>query len=363
MVNGLEIESVIENGVLVIRKKNVACKRRILFVMNYGMAQVFRLWQKGLYPGNHLWGCLELAQKGYEVILPEPVILKKWTKGAILAKRLKNDLVPTQMAMQLLGHDDIVYCAHNNLIWAPLAKSARLLKCKIVGQLFANEPLLFSSAYNGIIAHTLVAKKRISREFPEILSRHIPWGMDLDFFQPFPYEPRWVFSSGKTYRDFPVIFEAFRSIPSEVRILHSDFFAEIPDSVKIIDSKKLGDSIYPAIANEYYRFASMSLITLMPDDGHRHAPGVTNLLESMACGRPVIVSRTSALSDEIDVEKEGVGLFVPHSNAAELRKAVNGLLGDRELAGAMGMKGRSLCENYYNMDRFSEDLDSFFQTL
>jgi len=83
----------------------------------------------------------------------------------------------------------------------------------------------------------------------------------------------------------------------------------------------------------------------------------------MACGRPLIVTRTNALTSEIDVENSGIGLYVKPGDAGSLREAVKRLANEPEEAREMGQKGRKLCEECYNMDRFADDLHSFFEKL
>ena len=55
------------------------------------------------------------------------------------------------------------------------------------------------------------------------------------------------------------------------------------------------------------------------------ANGFTNLMEAMAVGQPVIVTRTGALPGEIDVEKAGCGIFVPPGNPDALAEAIDTL--------------------------------------
>ena len=125
------IRAAMEDGVLVLRGAADTPARRILYVNSYGMARAWRLWKEGLYPGNHLWGCLELTQMGYEILIPEPAA------GRGLRRRLKNDWHPARIAACRLKADDLVYCDHNVLLWTPFLKVLKTVKCKIVGLLFA----------------------------------------------------------------------------------------------------------------------------------------------------------------------------------------------------------------------------------
>lgn len=354
-----ELRATVEDGILVLRSVQGSPLRRILFVNNYGMAQAWRLWKYGVYPGNHLWGCLELARRGYEILLPEPVT------GRRIVKRLRNDWLPALIAARRLKTDDIVYCGHNVLLWTPLLKALKVVRCKIVGILFASEPLLFGNLYDGVIAHTPVAEENAAVRCPKALCAHISWGMDLDFFPSYSYEPRWFLSCGKTFRDFSVIAEAFNGLATAATIIHPrpDAIDPMPPNITMESARAIGEAVYAPLAHHYYRYSIATLLTLVPDPKRRHSAGLTNLFESMVCGRPVIVTRTSALMSEIDVENSGIGLYVNSCDASSLRQAVMRLTENAGEAREMGLRGRKLCEQYYNMDRFGAELHAFFEKL
>ena len=70
--------------------------------------------------------------------------------------------------------------------------------------------------------------------------------------------------------------------------------------------------------------------------------GVTTILEAMAMARPVICSSTVG---QMDVVVDGeTGRYVPPGDVAALRRAIEDLLADPDLAAAMGRRGRALVE-------------------
>ena len=80
-------------------------------------------------------------------------------------------------------------------------------------------------------------------------------------------------------------------------------------------------------------------------------------------GTTVIVTRTGALPTEIDVEKEGCGLFVPPNDDRALADAIDRISSDPEEARRMGERGRALCESHYNIVRYADQLHDFFNSL
>jgi glycosyltransferase involved in cell wall biosynthesis len=355
------IEESVEDGILVLRPRDPHAKpiRRIVFVSDYGQAAAWRLWKDGVYPGNHLWGCIELAIMGYEVLLPETA------SGHGIRKRLKNDWFPTLAAVRELRRDDIVFCSHNVLLWSPLFKALSLVKCKIVGFLYGREPLPLANRYDAIIAETPVALENAAHKYPRVRSEHISIGMDLDFFEMYPHDPRWMLSCGKTFRDFAVLADAFTDSDVPVKLLHPEpsSLPDMPTSVEVVSVADIGEGIYAPLAHHFYRYASATLITMTPDPTNRHCIGLTNVFESMASGRPFIATRTSAMTSEIDLASQPIGIFVDPADAGQLRAAAERLHRDPEDGLSLGRNGRRLCEDYFNVDRYANDLHRLFEDL
>jgi hypothetical protein len=349
-----------EGGLTILRGSDVAWNgRRVLYVNSYGMALAYRLWAAGAYAGHHLWGCLELARRGYEVLLPEP------PRDDSRCKRLLTDHVAARVARRL-SRQDVVYCAHNVLIWTPLLKVLRQVRCKVVGLLFAREALPLAGAYDGIIGLTPAACDHAARIAPGAARAHLGWGVELEQYPVHPYEPAFGLSCGKTFRDYEVVRQAFEGIDYPLNLIcpQTTDFAAMPSNVRIVSGGHADHSVsYTDLRDVYYRRAAFSLITIVPDPDERRAIGFTNLLESMALARPVIITATGALGREVDVEREGIGIYVEPGDAASLRAAVRRILDDPAEAAAMGRRGRELCDRRYTIDRYARDLEAFLGGL
>jgi glycosyltransferase involved in cell wall biosynthesis len=70
------------------------------------------------------------------------------------------------------------------------------------------------------------------------------------------------------------------------------------------------------------------------------------VLEAMACGTPVVASRTGALPDFLDDGRAGV--LVDAGDVPQLRRALADLLGDRDRARELGRIARTRCEARYD---------------
>jgi glycosyltransferase involved in cell wall biosynthesis len=94
-----------------------------------------------------------------------------------------------------------------------------------------------------------------------------------------------------------------------------------------------------------------------PDD----ASGFTNLLEAIACGRPVVMTRTGAL--DLTPAALGIGYDVAPSDAAGWIAALQILAQEPETALRMGIRAAELACDYFNLPRFEKDLVGYFLDL
>lgn len=345
---------------MVLSRADRPAYRRVLHVNNYGMAEAWRLWKRGDYPGQHLWGCIELARMGYEILLPEPVSGSGWRK------RLKVDLKPAFSYAPRVGSADVVYCSQNILLWTPMLKALGRVRACVVGLLYAHEALPLGRFYQGAIGMTPAGFRSAQRLAPRARHAHLGWGMDMAFYPNLPYQPEFVLSCGKTYRDFRVIADAFDEMDVSLKMICPSSVDDVPmpDNVERISRGEVDASVsYAELKEKYYRRALCVLISLQPDPDNQRAVGFTNLLEAMAMGRPVVVTRTGAIVDEIDVEKHGVGFFCEPGDARSMRSAINYLAEHPEEAEKMGRRGRQLCESHYNTDRYANGLHELFESL
>jgi glycosyltransferase involved in cell wall biosynthesis len=354
-----------EHGLVILSNRSPRTSRRVLYTNSYGGHQLWAKIKNGSVPPHHLWGCLELARRGYEVALAEPL-----PDFYLYRNPLPHDLRLLKPIKNWLGEDGVVYCGHNVLYWIPLLRILRAFRSHVVSNLFAREPLEWSRGHSGIIALTPAGAEQARRLAPHAKVAQLPWGVDLDYFPQIPYNPKYFLSCGITLRDHRTLSMAAARCRSKIRVICPGVPQDIswPANVDVtdggkgwnIDDKKVG---YNELLHDYYGECAASLIILKNDPIEYTAVGFTNLIEAMAMGRPVIVTRTGALPTEIDVEKVGCGLHVPPEDPAALAGAIQTLADDPERASAMGEAGRHLVETHYNIQRYSDGLHTFFESL
>jgi glycosyltransferase involved in cell wall biosynthesis len=167
---------------------------------------------------------------------------------------------------------------------------------------------------------------------------HIPLGIDADFFVPRPRtgENLVVSAGNDRHRDHDLLIRAVRTVP--------DARLEIATRLAVPDEVARPDLNEGQIRDLYAR-ASVVAIATTPNV---HASGLTVTLEAMACGRPVVIPDTPGLTDYVVPEE--TGLVYPVGDQDALAKCVQRLLGDEDLAVAMGRAGRRRVEQEFTTE-------------
>jgi glycosyltransferase involved in cell wall biosynthesis len=355
------------NGVLVLSPAHLKPFRRIIYVDSYGGRSMGERIKKGNVPPHHLRGCLELVRMGYEVALAEPVP-DNWR---FRRKPVPHDLAIVKLAFSWLRRDDIIFCGHNGLVWAPFLRSLGIVRCHVVSQLFGREELPLSRAHSGIIALTPDGAEQARKLAPNAKVAHLGWGADLAVFPKLPYNPEAFFSCGITLRDHRTMSLAAARSQHQFEIICHGLDASLvwPANVKVTDGgrgwnfedKKL---TYRDLLHKYYGRSAGSLLILQKHPFvETTVAGFTELIEIMAMGRPIIATRTLSLAGEIDIEQAGWGIFVPYESPEALAEAVDFLANKPQKAAEMGRCGRHLAESRYNIQRYANDLHNFFESL
>lgn len=81
------------------------------------------------------------------------------------------------------------------------------------------------------------------------------------------------------------------------------------------------------------------------------------ILESMACGCPIVATSVGAMPEMLDIEGENpCGICVPAKNVEELRNAITDLLDNPVKADAFGANARKRVNEQYAMPKVWEQL-------
>ena len=211
-----------------------------------------------------------------------------------------------------------------------------------------------------VIYHARIQESYYRECLPSLWERcrYVPIGVDQVYFRPQKAkEEDYIFCAvhrGLKSRDWPTLMEAFGKlhIPTELRIVgterarRSDLRGRrIPKNVRFYPFAPL-----PKLKD----FISRSKFAVLPLPYHAHSHGQLSLLESMAMGKAVIVSRVPGIIDYVEEGKTAV-LYEPY-NAEDLREKVEFLLNNPQEAKRIGKEARRAVELYYNEENMARGI-------
>ena len=186
----------------------------------------------------------------------------------------------------------------------------------------------------------------------------IAFHADCRFFRPIdeisavPRERKRVGAAGLEWRDYPTLLEVARQMPD------TDFYlaAASPWSKH---KNETSDATIPANVTvgrlDYNALRTMYLTSdcvAVPLYETDFQAGVTTILEAMACGRPVIVTRTTGQSDVVQDGENG--LYVPAGDVAALRSSIERVLDDGSLASALSVSAQNWVQTHASLELWSE---------
>ena len=185
----------------------------------------------------------------------------------------------------------------------------------------------------------------------------IPFHADSRFYQPMPGAliERRICSAGLELRDYPTLIEAVRGLDVEICLA-----AASPWSKR--KNETTDRSLPPNVSARSYPYRELrdlyasSRLVVVPLYENDFQAGVTTMLEGMAMGKAVIVSRTSGQSDV--VEHDVNGLYVPPGDPMALRTVILHLLDHPEEAERLGRAGRQTIESTMSLSRWVDRLES-----
>ena len=176
-----------------------------------------------------------------------------------------------------------------------------------------------------LIVHSRTQLPWLERNYPNLAARacYIPFGVDVDDFVPLdvPHE-RTIVSFGYAKRDFDTLCQAFASLPDSqgYRLLIigdtslSGSYAHCP-GIEFKPAQTL-PQLRQAIA------ASAAVALILPD--YPYSYGQMSVLQSMAMGKPLIVSDTASTHDYVS-DAPGV-MLVPVGDVDAVRRALEQMI-------------------------------------
>ncbi len=345
---------------------------RVLFANNYDMARARAGWRAGSYPAHHLYGTAGLGDAGlgsaFEVIdLP----FSRDDRAAYLTQLTRSqlgDLGQELAAIKARRHGAVVYgAAAQELRGLVALRAARAFSTPIVG-VFHSPPApggYRAAALRGFDrAIALSERTRQGMEAAGIAPERITvlaWGADLDFTGFGPRPPAAadapVVATGKTGRDMRTLLEALAAtgVPARVYGDRGELTraAAIPEGVSVrpvsVNDVPGAPLRYDETVTADLRSAALVAIPLSSTD---RLTGLTEVVDALACGRPMILTRTPYF--DFDIEAIGCGWWVDPGDVRGWSERLTAAIADRDRLDQMGRAGRAWAEQHLNAQLFGE---------
>lgn len=183
----------------------------------------------------------------------------------------------------------------------------------------------------------------------------VPFGVDTQAFRPSPNraaEVDVVSVGADPRRDFALLVEVARRRPGwsfEVVASREGMQAlgTPPGNVRIRTDVPL------ATVRERLEAAR---VVALPVRENSYSGATTVLLQAMACGKPVVVSRTAAIAHGYELEDGRNCRLVEPGDANALEEAISALLADPAGAQELGARARETVEQHLGWERFTSTI-------
>jgi glycosyltransferase involved in cell wall biosynthesis len=207
-----------------------------------------------------------------------------------------------------------------------------------------------------VYASTQLAYCKNTLKIPDNKLHLIPFHADHRFYRPIKCETeRMICSAGLEWRDYPTMIAAVDGLEVKVNLAAASPWSK--------HSNETSNRSLPANVsarryeyNELRELYARARIVVVPLYQNDFQAGVTTILEAMAMGKAVIVTRTTGQNDVII---DGVnGVYVTPSDPLALRSAITHLLDNPDTANRLGVNARKTIEESMSLDHWVQRISS-----
>jgi len=330
---------------------------------------------------DFLYGAIELQARGHNIRMVELPAITKHRSLRLLGKilfslkilphKIDGDLLSQVYAVlpQLAASDVIIVAG------TPLALSLTIFH--FLG--FLNVPIIgihagiFNYPLNNIQTFILRhltkrhwvmifgdgEKKRLQTLIGEKLQHKIVvnyCGTDTNFWTPRKVEPEYVLALGNdSQRDYRTLLDAAKNVSYPfLLITRKHVPGDLSSNVTLLSGDMRQEIISDVDLKEIYRKAACVVIPLLET---LQPSGQSVCLQAMACGIPVIMTRTSGIWDASKL-RDGVNILLTSvGETSQITTHIEKLLSDQKYNQTIAENGRQLTLNEWNMEQWTDVLE------
>ena len=336
----------------------------IYFYHTQDTERIVREWKQRRFPSHFLYGALQLADYGIDVV---------WHHQKHTYKRLRDMLCATWKVLTCRKHYDVLYATHTlGIEPIILLRALRLYRHPIVVWhhqpiVKAKNPLREALArlfYRGMDHMIFFSEKLINDSLlsvkadPRRMSM-VHWGADLDYYstlltpQKGERDRRGFISTGKELRDYETLLKAFQETDLQLTLYaekkRQAYFEGLHPGENI--ELHYGDRPIP---HEIALMVAQSRCVCICCQKSNYTVGLTTVVEALALGLPILCTRNPQMP--MDIEAEGCGFWIEPQDVEDWKEKLRYIADHPEEAKAMGQRGRALAEQYYNAKQCGKEV-------
>jgi glycosyltransferase involved in cell wall biosynthesis len=192
---------------------------------------------------------------------------------------------------------------------------------------------------------------------------YFPNWLDTDFFTPSPpsevHNGRFVFACGRENRDYATLLAAARQLDVPFTILAHGYFG---DHVNGSDDVPSNVAFRPRVPySELISLYRAAQLIVVPLNDVSYAAGLTGMLEAMASGKCVVVTKSHGLRSYLDARNPGA--IVPPRDPGAMARAVADLLQSPERMREIGARNREWVERHAALPVYAQHVANVVKTF
>ncbi len=359
---------------------------KVLFVFNRVRAERAQAFARGLAPDDALYGLHAIRERGFDATFDDighdirgvgrlykavddtlsgggrRVGFHWWQAKRLLPRLREADLVFATADSSALP---ILWLRRRGLFRAPVVYGSIGLTQSFPdarGALFRWYRGLARSAER-VVAFSVREREELVERFGVVPERaaFVPFGVDARFYR--------ARDAGTACDAPPLAFglDPMRDWPT--------LAAATKDLALPIDVIAIGDRLAGTAIPANWRvsppvdFAALAArisaaqFVVLPVRENPYTGATISLLSAMACGKAVVVSRTSALAQGYGLVHDESVVFVKPGDAAELRDAIERLTADPARCARIGASARAHVERAFTVDHMADRLAAIFREV
>ena len=331
---------------------------KVYFYHTQDTERIVREWEQGKFPSHFLYGALQLADYGIDVV---------WHHQKHTYKRLRDMLCATWKVLTCRKHYDVLYATHAlGIEPIILLRALRLYRHPIVVWhhqpiVPAKNPLREALArlfYRGMdhmifFSEKLIQDSLLSKKADPKRMSMVHWGADLDYYsslltpQKGEGQERAFISTGKELRDYETLLKAFQETGLPLTLYVEKKRQAYFEGLNLLGPNvdiHYGDRPIP---HEIAQLVAQSRCVCICCQVSNYTVGLTTVVEALALGLPILCTRNPQMP--MDIEAEGCGFWIEPKDVEGWKEKLRFIADHPDEAKAMGKRGRALAEQYYNV--------------